>query len=50
MLAHEAVHVKQDICDRIGEEKISSEMEAYIVQAVAQNLMDSYKNLRIQET
>lgn len=47
LLAHEAVHIKQDMCEHIGEQNISSEMEAYIVQSVLQDLMYDYKDTRL---
>lgn len=47
VLAHEAVHIKQDMCEQIGEDKISSEMEAYIVQVVLQDLLYDYKDMRL---
>jgi hypothetical protein len=47
VLAHEVVHIKQDICERIGEDKISSEMEAYIVQTILQDLMYDFKRTRL---
>lgn len=42
MLVHEAVHVFQQFCDRIGERQPSEEFEAYSIQAIAQRLMQSY--------
>jgi hypothetical protein len=42
MLVHEAVHVWQAHCERIGEHKPSDEFEAYSVQAVSQRLMQAY--------
>lgn len=42
MLVHEAVHVWQNHCERIGERNPSCEFEAYAVQSVAQRLMDAY--------
>lgn len=47
LLAHEAVHIKQDMCERIGEDKISSEMEAYIVQTVLQDMLYDYRDTRL---
>lgn len=42
MLVHEAVHVWQAHCERIGEHKPSDEFEAYSVQAISQRLMLAY--------
>lgn len=47
ILAHEAVHIKQDICEYIQEKSLSSEMEAYIVQAILQDLLYAYKDTRL---
>lgn len=43
LLVHEAVHVFQDWCDRIGERHPSSEFEAYAIQRIAQRLMEAYE-------
>lgn len=42
MLVHEAVHVWQAYCERIGETRPSSEFEAYSIQIIAQRLMWDY--------
>jgi hypothetical protein len=42
LLAHEAVHVKQELMDYIGETKPSAEFEAYTVQNIVQNLLEEY--------
>lgn len=42
LLVHEAVHVWQRYCDRIGEHRPGDEQEAYGVQAIAQELMQSF--------
>ncbi len=42
LLVHEAVHVFQEWCDHYGERKPSSEFEAYSIQAISQELMNSY--------
>lgn len=42
LLVHEAVHVWQEHCESIGEEKPGREQEAYAVQKVAQVLMSAY--------
>lgn len=44
MLVHEAVHVFQKVCDRIGEDHPSAEFEAYSIQAISQELMYAWKN------
>ncbi len=43
MLAHEAVHVKQDMFADIGEDKPGSEVEAYAVQNILFQLLESYQ-------
>lgn len=43
LLVHEAVHVWQYIKEDIGEDKPSSEFEAYSIQKIAQNLFYEYK-------
>ena len=45
MLCHEAVHVFQWNCAKIGEHDPSAEFEAYSIQAIAHNLMVAYRNL-----
>lgn len=42
LLCHEAVHVFQLICDYISEHAPSKEFEAYSIQVIAQELMQSY--------
>lgn len=42
LLTHEAVHIWQAIRDDIGEDRPSSEFEAYSIQAIAQHLMEAY--------
>lgn len=42
LLVHEAVHVWQAYCERIGEENPGSEQEAYAVQAISQELMAEF--------
>lgn len=41
LLVHEAVHIWQAYCRRIGEEKPSAEFEAYAIQWLSQQLMQS---------
>jgi len=42
LLIHEAVHVWQMYCERIGEHTPGAEQEAYGIQAIAQELMQSF--------
>ena len=42
LLVHEAVHVWQRILHSMGETDPSPEFEAYSIQGIAQNLMQSY--------
>jgi hypothetical protein len=42
VLVHEAVHVWQEHCERIGEDRPSPEFEAYSIQAISQRLMQAY--------
>lgn len=44
MLTHEAVHIFQEHCRRIGEREPSTEFQAYAVQNIAQRLMESYRD------
>lgn len=46
MLVHEAVHIWQAICRRIGEHEPSDEFEAYSVQRISQSLFFEYKRQR----
>jgi hypothetical protein len=43
MLAHEAVHLFQEIKENIGERNPSAEFEAYCIQCITQNLLYAYK-------
>lgn len=42
LLVHEAVHVFQRFCERIGEDDPSAEFEAYSIQTISQRLMLAY--------
>lgn len=44
LLVHEAVHIWQAIKDELGEKIPGAEQEAYSVQAIAQSLMESYRD------
>lgn len=46
LLAHEAMHVWQDICETLGENRPSSELEAYAIQNILTNLMNAYQKTR----
>lgn len=43
LIAHEAVHVWQVICEELGETSPSMEFEAYSIQQITQNLLESYQ-------
>lgn len=47
LLVHEATHVFQQWCDDAGERKPSPEFEAYSIQTISQNLMQSYADQTI---
>ena len=42
-LIHEGVHVWQEFCEFIGEEKPSAEFEAYSIERIAYNLIMEYQ-------
>lgn len=42
LLAHEAVHIKQDYVQMLGERRPGNEIEAYIVQAITNYLVDKH--------
>lgn len=42
ILAHEAVHVFQELCIKIGEKEPSCEFEAYMIQHIFADLTQSY--------
>lgn len=43
LMAHEAVHVFQHICDDMGENSPSHEFQAYSIQFIFQQLMAAFK-------
>ncbi len=43
LLVHEATHIKQHVMRIIGEKNPSSEFEAYMMQNIAGNLMQAFK-------
>ena len=42
LLAHEAVHIFQEVKYIVGEDNPSKEFEAYAIQAISQRLFESY--------
>lgn len=46
ILAHEAVHVYQKVLEHIGENKPSSEFEAYSIQTILDNLIEAFEATR----
>lgn len=46
IIAHEAVHIKQRMLERIGEDRPGREVEAYIVQAATEYLLAEYDRQR----
>lgn len=45
LIAHEATHVSQDFFESIGEDKPSSEMQAYYIQVFTICIIRAYKKL-----
>lgn len=45
-LVHEAVHVWQELCESIGEDKPSAEFEAYSIQQISYRLINEYRRQR----
>lgn len=45
LIAHESAHVFRHYCDYIGEDRPSSEFEAYSIQAIFQELAEGYLEL-----
>lgn len=43
LILHEAVHIWQEVRTCMGEEKPSSEFEAYSIQAIAQDLFEAFE-------
>lgn len=46
LLIHEAVHIWQYFCNSIGEKEPSIEFEAYAIQAISQELIESYSIIK----
>lgn len=46
LLTHEAVHVWQELTEKIGEEAPSAEFEAYSIQAISQELIHAFEQTR----
>lgn len=46
LLAHEAMHVWRDLRKTVGEDKPSSEFEAYAIQHIISDLLDAYQKTR----
>jgi len=47
LLLHEAVHIWQELKEKMGEDKPSVEFEAYSIQALAQDLFDLYEQSEV---
>jgi hypothetical protein len=49
LLVHEAVHIWQGACEILGEHLPSKEMEAYSIQGISQELINSFnKQMKIK--
>ena len=46
LLVHEAVHIKQAVLREYGEDNVGDETEAYLIQRIAQDLMNMYVDSR----
>ena len=42
LIVHECVHIKQQIMENIGEDRPSSEFEAYLTQELSTTMIDEY--------
>lgn len=49
ILVHEAVHIWQNFCEKIGETSPSTEFEAYAIQQISINLMGMYNEIKADE-
>ncbi|MDO7512371.1 hypothetical protein Q5M54_15095 [Acinetobacter baumannii] len=49
LLLHEAVHVWQKVKKLMGEKELSSEFEAYSIQAIAQDLFKMYEESEVND-
>lgn len=44
LLVHEAVHIWQEECEFMGEDKPGKEIESYAIQRISTNLMRAYRD------
>lgn len=47
-ITHEAVHIFQRVCEFLGEEAPGREVEAYAIENITRNLIDSFMSLKAQ--